>query len=966
MSYRLHLVIALVLLLCLDAKTQPLTNPYTFSMGPELDLDTSLVVGPWDGSEPDRIRVKDGHFVHEDGSPFRMVGTTVQYGACFPDSATAIAVADRFRALGINTVRFGSFDYTRWWRISILADGPTTTGNGLQPEQMARMDWFTYQLRQRGIRYGFSFQSAWYPREADGVRQPDSTGAGARMAVIFDPVIQRIHRDVMRLLLTHVNPHTGKAYKDDPALAFVMPLEDSPLTAYWMYTKEINADNIYGSSRLLGLEHQRWMDSTFYAYLRSKGLTTDAALKSAWSMVPSDPSEQIRNGSFEDPFEPSWALNVGTNNGAQALFQFTETDKVSGAQCARIRIGKLASPPTNGSINLVQTLTKVERLHRYRLTLHARTSATKATRTARLILYLSVYPYAGAGLDKELELTSTWKKFEYDFTASSLESGSIAMQIQCGLDTGDIYIDDVSFKEIGANGLKPGESLTGGTLQRALFFDPMITSKRMQTTAEFYLSALTNLLESDRHMIRDTLKSDVLLVPSNRSFMRLDQQAAINYDFFASTEWRSAKVSPLDEMYGASIFNHVQVDYDTKPFVLTHTSIQYPLPYQHELAIVNPTYAGLHNWDGVFFSVFADVAAVGREKVDSLSWWNIFDKPNVLTQLPAVSNMLRRYDIAPSTKVLQVGQNQEALSYPPFHYVYPFSLSVYSDSRMSLFRRTEVLTELQEDESITPHREISALSGTTVDPTMLNAENEQIFFDATKGILRTITPNYINVAGQLAGQIVNEGNIIVEQVNEGEHTSVVLSTLTDKPILESPKSLLVIGGRGLNNGTTFATDLSIDQWGAGPLQMEGKEMRITLRMPTYDSCRVVPLGPDARPLSRGEVLTRSQTGRFSIQLNTAELKSPWYRLYFSNTGTSVAEAPMLQCVISPNPAEREITVQSDGAFTLRILDIMGVQHADVDARDRVDVSVSGLPSGMYVVEVSNERATKTTPLIIQR
>ena len=285
---------------------------------------------------------------------------------------------------------------------------------------------------------------------------------------------------------------------------------------------------------------------------------------------------------------------------------------------------------------------------------------------------------------------------------------------------------------------------------------------------------------------------------------------------------------------------------------------------------------------------------------------------------------------------------------------------------MSLFRRTEVLTELQEDESITPHREISALSGTTVDPTMLNAENEQIFFDATKGILRTITPNYINVAGQLAGQIVNEGNIIVEQVNEGEHTSVVLSTLTDKPILESPKSLLVIGGRGLNNGTTFATDLSIDQWGAGPFQMEGKEMRITLRMPTYDSCRVVPLGPDARPLSRGEVLTRSQTGRFSIQLNTAELKSPWYRLYFSNTGTSVAEAPMLQCVISPNPAEREITVQSDGAFTLRILDIMGVQHSDVDARDRVDVSVSGLPSGMYVVEVSNERATKTTPLIIQR
>lgn len=960
----LTVTLLLAALLTFHANAQPLSNPYPFSMGPDLVLDTGLIVGPWDGPQPDRISVKDGHFVHSDGTPFRMVGTSLQYGACFPDSATAIAMADRFRALGINMVRFGAFDYTRWWRISVLADGPTTTGNGLHPEQMASLDWFTYQLQQRGIRFGFTFQSVWYPREGDGVRQPDSTGAGARMAVVFDPVIQRIHRDVMRLLLTHVNPYTKKAYKDDPALAFVMPLEDSPLTAYWMYTKEIIPDNIYGGTRTLGLEHVRWIDSVYYSFLKNKGYKTDAALNAAWSAKATDPSQQIRNGGFEDPFDPSWTLNVGTNNGAQALLQYTETDKVAGTQCGRIRIGKLSSPVTNGSINLVQTLTKVERQHRYRFTMSARTSETKKNREVRLILYLAVYPYASAGLDQTLALTSSWKKFEFDFTASSLEAGAIAMQLQCGLDTGDVFIDEVSFKEIDIVGLRQGESLTGGTLRRLSFFDTM-SPQRMKSNAQFYLEQFTNLLEADRKLIRDTLKSDVMLVPSNRSFMRLDHQAAANYDFLAGTEWRSSEASPFSDQYGSSIFTQVQSDYDTKPFVITHTSIRYPLPYQHEMGIVDPVYGGLHNWDGVFFSVFSDVAAVGREKVDSNSYWNVFDKPHVLMQIPAASNMMRRYDVAQSPKVIQVAQEQEALDFPPFHYVYPFSLSVYADSRLSLFRRTETLWKLQSEETIAPQREISALSGNVVDPTMLDAENGQIFFDASREIMRTIAPNYICIAGKLGGQIVTEENIIVEQVSGGEQTSVVISSLTDKPILESPSNLLVIGSRGLNAGTQFDKDGAIDVWGPGPFQMDGRNVRITIKAPLFDSCRIVPLGSDARPLGNNLTVAKSLTGRFSLALNTTQLTAPWFRLEFLTVNTSVADNEPLQSTVSPNPTNQVVYVRQNGEFNIRLVDALGSVLLTNVGTDVLAVPTSAIPSGLYLMEIHSNGKVATRPLIVQ-
>lgn len=947
------------------ASGQPLTNPYVFTMADSVVMDTSLVVGPWDGADPDRILVKDGHFAHEDGRPFRMVGTTVQYGGCFPDSAAAIAMANRLRALGINVVRFASFDYTGYWPISILADGKTTTENGLHPVSMTRFDWFTYQLRKRGIRYGFSFQSAWVPREADGVRQPDSTGFGARTVVIFDPVVQRIHRDIIRMLLTHVNPYTGLAYKDDAGLAFVMPFEDTQFMAYWAYTRDIVRNNPIGNFSM-GLQHQRWIDSCFYSFLKGKGLSSDAALNAAWTMVPTNTQQQIRNGGFEDPFEQSWTLGVNTTDGAQALLQFSETDKVAGAQCGRIRIGSLGSNPSEGSVYLLQTLLNVERLHRYRVTINARTSAAKGTREVRCILYQNVYPYSSAGVDQHITLTGTWQKFTIDFTASSFEAGSVAMQLQCGGDTGDVYLDEISFTEIGAPGLRPGESLVNGTLRRDVYSDPSVTPARMKWNADFYLTYLTNLFETDRRMVRDTLKCAALLVPSNRLYSRFDHQAAMSYDFFANTDWRSSALSPLSDQYGSSIFNQVQFDYSTKPFVITHASIKHPLPYQHELGIVYPTYAGLHNWDGVFFSIFAQRGVAGAEKVDSNSTWEIFDKPSILTQLPVASNILRRIDIDTSAKVVQVAQAQELFSYPPFHAFIPFSLSVYSDSRMALFRRIEVLTELQDEESIVPHREISALSGNVVDPATLDAENGQTYFDATRNILRTIAPRYISVAGELKSDIVTEKDVIVEQLSGGEHVSVVLNSLTNDAVLESKSNLMVIGSRGQNRGITFDPNGNIDRWGGGPYEIEGCSMRITLKAPTFDSCRIVPLGPDARATDKGWSVGRSASGKFTIAVNTAQTSTPWYRVEFSNVISSVAGAPDVQFVVAPNPASDYVVVKASEPFSVVLYSMFGKQVATAEASEEARINTASLPVGVYIMQVDIGTASVTKSVLVVR
>ena len=318
------------LAVCISASAQ-LINPFHFAMPDSVELDTSLVMGSFErAGDRGRITAKDGHFQYPNGDRFKFVGTSVQLLSCFPDSTTAVKMAKRFRALGINNVKFMQFDFTGWNAASILAPGSSST-LGLSDVQMQRFDWFTHQLREHGVYYSFVFHSLWIPRELDGVRQRDSTGWGTRVPVFFDKRIQEIHREIMRMLMTHKNQYTNLAYKDDPALLSVIPVDDASLMIYWLFTRDLVRGDVANGNWSVGLEHQALMDSLYHEFLLGRGYINDAHLNTAWSSRASNPTNQIQNGGFEDPFdETSWFLFDNGNLEAQAIFQYSENEKVSG------------------------------------------------------------------------------------------------------------------------------------------------------------------------------------------------------------------------------------------------------------------------------------------------------------------------------------------------------------------------------------------------------------------------------------------------------------------------------------------------------------------------------------------------------------------------------------------------------------------------------------------------------------
>ncbi len=946
-------VLALLISGACAASAQPLVSPYNFSFPDDITIESPLSpkLGEAAGSKG-RVGMKDGHFVFSDGTRLRLWGTTIQWSGAFPDSMQSIKMATRLRQLGFNAVRLNTIDISWWEGGSIFATDTKTTA--LSTVQMKKLDWFIYQLKQNGVYVVLPITSIFQPRVDDGVRQPDSVGWGSKIPLFFDAQLQRVVRRYAKLLLEHVNPYTGTAYKDEHAIAYLVATDENSLMNNWMYSQDVVRPNRQGGTSYVGSQHLRTMDSVFHAYLRSLGYASTSDVQRAWSTTVADTSNMLRNGGFEDPFSAAWALAVGTQQGAQALMQNSDADKVEGTTALRVRIGKLATPSNQYTIQLYQNLPMVKRLHKYKLSFYAKTSTQRGSRNISLYLYNNGYPYNSYGLSQTVGLTSTWKRFEYIFTGTSTDSTSGALAMQMGADSGDVYLDDVRLQEMPYVGLQPGESLENRTIRRDQIWADQTSPTRAKDQAGFMYTSMREYFRSIRKLIRDTLKSDVLIAPSTVTVSYMEQAAAEELDIQAMSDYQGNARSILVNPNGGTVPYYSQARIAGKPFVINFTAIQFPRYYQNEVATYLPAYAALQDWDGVFMSSFTDRPIAGAMSIDSNMVWEIVNKSGVLSLMPSASAAFRNGVVKTSDKVTMIELTSEALTYPRIHSPALYSLSTPVDGRLPLFRRVETALKPAATESLLPHREVSALAADMIDIRALDAENEQIFWNAQDGVLQVITPQFISLTGVLNGQVVQMPGVLIEQTTNTPHTAITLASTSSAPILEASTSMLTIATRQLNTGATWnAGNTELAQWGKGPVQMEGVTVRISLTAAT-DSMIVRPLGPDGAPTADVIKPTRSTSGRFTFTVNTQQYKTPWYRIELLHA-TGVDEERSASITCAPNPAEDHLTVRwgDDLAPTTLVVStmqgsIIHTQAVGEGGKDAV-IDTSMFPAGIYLV-----------------
>ena len=179
------------------------------------------------------VRAEGGEFV-TDAGPIRFNGTNLTGPANFPEHDVADRLADRLARLGVNCVRLHYMD--TWYknfmeeRRQCLLDDDSRTQRKLSAAQFDKLDYLVAALKKRGIYVNMNLHVGRKIDERDGGLK----GGLTKTLGHFMPRLVELHREYAKDLLTHVNPYTGNAYTDEPAVAMIeISNEDEGIVFAW-------------------------------------------------------------------------------------------------------------------------------------------------------------------------------------------------------------------------------------------------------------------------------------------------------------------------------------------------------------------------------------------------------------------------------------------------------------------------------------------------------------------------------------------------------------------------------------------------------------------------------------------------------------------------------------------------------------------------------------------------------------
>ncbi|PIV31257.1 MAG: hypothetical protein COS35_02360, partial [Zetaproteobacteria bacterium CG02_land_8_20_14_3_00_50_9] len=171
------------------------------------------------------LSAKGPHFEFEKkpGVAQRFYGVNFCGTANFPSAEQAGQLADRFVRLGYNSIRIHHYDNGC---VQGSADGLT-----LNPEQMAKIDGFIAACIKRGLYVTtdlfVSRKVMWRHIGIDRDGQIEMQVFKALIAV-SEPAYQN-WATFAKAFLSHVNPHTGRRYADEPGMPFIVMINEGSI-----------------------------------------------------------------------------------------------------------------------------------------------------------------------------------------------------------------------------------------------------------------------------------------------------------------------------------------------------------------------------------------------------------------------------------------------------------------------------------------------------------------------------------------------------------------------------------------------------------------------------------------------------------------------------------------------------------------------------------------------------------------
>lgn len=754
------------------------------------------------------LKAQGEQIVDGQGNVMRLFGSNICDFHPMPPKELAPRIAKRIKQLGMNFVRFHYFDWAKAPE-GLMKDDM----QGLDPVKLDQMDYLLAQLKENGIYVDLNLHVArGYPGLPKGW---DRMGKG--IDYVHEPFIQS-QLQFARDLLTHVNPHTGNTYAQEPAIALI----------------EFNNENTVMTdtvmSQLAGLDETftRPLQTKWIAYLKQRYGSTEA-LRQAWNVNPQRGPNLLRNADLKQGLD-EWKTESAAGAEADALVV-----QQDGRAVLKWTTKKAGQQPWN--LQLMQTSIPVEHGKTYTLSFTGR-SPTKTPLTIGLMMQAE--PWAMVGGAKVVALNETGKKVELCWTVSNPTQIPSRLNLSAENKVGEFELSEISLREGEPEGLREGETLEAGNIPI------MPTSARQMADLQgFYHRMEKEYVQRMQKLIREEIGSPHILMNTQANYggaagvVREASFADVGdvhcypaHPSGGGQGWTRAvrQVSLADDAFNSSIFP-AEYRLAGKPMLCTEFDLNPPNDHAAECF---PFMAIIGAYQG--FSGMLDYSWLNFQKdYDPKRLHSSFSTTGHAGQMamvPAASLMFRQGMITPAPAkgriTVTVPGNMEPMPAGMTEWgAVPGPMRSAGVPVHAAFMRSLAV-------AVDPAAKRPSVSGDVpASSKRIVSDTGEIVLDHSEngaGRMTVNTPSARCVFGRIAGKKIGLGDASIEVAAGafGNYANIAIVALDGKPISASQKVLITALNRVENRDMIWNETRTAVKWGNGPTVAETVTARITV------------------------------------------------------------------------------------------------------------------------------------------
>ena len=202
----------------------PIRNPGRVEPGSAIDFSRFLDAPA--GKYGHLVR-KGNHFEFENrpGVPFRFYGSNIVYWIHYQPKDVVDRMAEHYAATGYNILRLHLFDIPQ----SVLTENGEVK---IRPDFMDKLDYLVAAFKKKGVYITLDLFGTRKIRKGELADFPDQefTHREFKSLMYVSENALRNYESYVAGLMNHVNPYTGSAWKDEPAIATVCLVNEGTIS----------------------------------------------------------------------------------------------------------------------------------------------------------------------------------------------------------------------------------------------------------------------------------------------------------------------------------------------------------------------------------------------------------------------------------------------------------------------------------------------------------------------------------------------------------------------------------------------------------------------------------------------------------------------------------------------------------------------------------------------------------------